>query len=175
VGHIPVAKPSPIPGWSFPRRGLALALLLAGLIAVMGVILVTAYPTGTRIDDGPHWETVTSDPPTNQPVRVITADYKLWVVHLGTGEVLALSSHDPGRGCEIQWRPDFNFDGHKGWFRESCLGTTYALNGVKIFGPSPRGMDRYEARVYGGDVQIFFGPKTLKKAPAGTEAYVPHK
>lgn len=113
---------------------------------------------------------------TNVPVRVIRGDAKMWVVRLGTGEVLALSSRDAHpNGCMINWRSDFEFDNHRGWFRELCLGSTYALNGVKIFGPSPRGMNRWPARVYGNDVQVYLGPKTLITAPVGLEPYVPRR
>lgn len=87
---------------------------------------------------------------------------RLWIVKLDSGEVLALSARDPHpHGCNVAWRPDLETAGHTGWFRELCLGSTYSLNGVKALGPSPRGMDRYETRVYCDDAQIYLGPKTL--------------
>lgn len=162
MGRIPVANPSPIPGWTFPRRGLAIAFVLAGMVVFAAVALVTAYPTGPKIDSGPRWESIASadDLQIEEPLRVFAA--RLWLVKLKSGEVVALSYKDPYRGCSIPWRADFTFGGHEGWFRDPCYGSTYDIEGKKAFGPSPRNMDRFTVRVYGNDVQVMMaGGKPL--------------
>lgn len=97
--HVPVAKPSPIPRWSFPRRGLAIAFVLVGFVALVAVVGMTAYPVGSKIDDGPHWETIAraDQLEAGQPYRL--AAHRLWLVKLQSGEVLALSSKDPRNGA----------------------------------------------------------------------------
>jgi nitrite reductase/ring-hydroxylating ferredoxin subunit len=127
------------------------------MVAFGAVALATAYPTGPKIDSGPRWESFVSadELQVGQPLRIAAA--RLWLVKLKSGEVLALSSKDPYRGCSLPWRSDFEFDGHKGWFRDSCYGSTYDIDGKKMFGPSPRNMDRFTVRVYGGDVQVMMG------------------
>ena len=72
------------------------------------------------------------------------------VVRLDSGEVLALSAHDPHLGCTVPYRPSFNFDGREGWFRNPCHGETYDLAGYRVFGPTPRGLDRFHVEVIDG-------------------------
>lgn len=153
MGHIPVAKPSRIPRWSFPRRGLSVAFVLAGFVALIAVVATTAYPTGSKIDDGPRWESVASasDLQVGQPMRAA----RLWLVKLESGEVIALSHTSQHLGCIIGWRPDFKFEGRTGFFRDLCQGSTFEITGARVYGPAPRDMFRYETRVYGDDVQIY--------------------
>jgi Rieske Fe-S protein len=157
VGHIPVAKPSPIPRWSFPRRGLVIALVLAALVALVAVTFVTAYPTGSKIDNGPVWNPVatTDQLQAGEPVHVL--NLRLWIVKLESGEVLALSSIDPRNGCAIPWRPEFTFDGRQGWFRDPCHSSTYDLDGARVFGPSAHDMHRYDARVTRDKIEVRTG------------------
>jgi hypothetical protein len=61
VGDIAVAKPSPIPRTlRFPRRGSAIALVLAGFVALVVAAAIAAYPTGSNVDQitVPQWVTV---------------------------------------------------------------------------------------------------------------------
>jgi hypothetical protein len=93
------------------------------------------------------------------------------LVKLNTGEIVALSRKDP-RGCTLPWRPDFKFDNAKGWFRDPCLGSTYDLNGHKVYGPSPRGLDQYPVEVKNGNVQVLVGPGALiESAPGEAKPY----
>ena len=47
---------------------------------------------------------------------------------LDSDEVLALSRRDPHiRHCSIPWRPQFQFQGTTGWFRDPCGGSTYDM------------------------------------------------
>jgi len=64
------------------------------------------------------------------------------------GGVLALWRKCPHLGCTIPWRPDFQFQGRKGWFRCPCHGSTYTKEGgVIVFGPAPRPMDVFPVEV----------------------------
>ncbi len=65
------------------------------------------------------------------------------VVRLEDGEIRALSSKDPHLGCAVPWRPDFERDGETGFFRNPCHGETYDMAGNRVFGPSPRDLDRF--------------------------------
>ncbi|MSP22220.1 MAG: hypothetical protein EXR66_04280 [Dehalococcoidia bacterium] len=39
-------------------------------------------------------------------------------------------------------------------FRTPCLGSTFLLDGTRIFGPAPRGLDRFPTRIEGDTVNI---------------------
>ncbi len=150
MGHIPVAKPSPIQrGWPSPKRGLTLALVLLGAFSVGGVMLATAWPTEPRPPDVFVVRGVApSDLEVGQPVRPEGA--RFWLVKTPDYEITALASRDPRNGCSLPWRLDFTFDGKAGWFRDPCHGSTYDAYGHKVFGPSSRDMDHYEVAITGG-------------------------
>lgn len=76
------------------------------------------------------------------------------VVRLDDGGVRALYAKDPHLGCWVPWRPDFEFEGRRGWFRNPCHGETYDITGRRIPGPSPRDLDRFPVRVEGGRVIV---------------------
>jgi nitrite reductase/ring-hydroxylating ferredoxin subunit len=179
VGDIPVAKPSPIPRTlRFPRRGLAIALVLAGFVGLVVVAALAAYPTGSNVDQitVPQWVTVAraNDLQPDQPVGIFAQ--KIWLVKLDSGEVLALSYKSPFRGCTVPWRPDFVFHGIKGWFRDPCQSATFDLTGACFAAPCPRGMDRYPVQVVGGKVQVKVGTGALISGPPvnfGAKPYVP--
>jgi len=142
---------------------MAIALVLAGFVALVAVVAIAAYPTGTKVDQltGVQWVTVAraDDLQPNQPVRIF--DQRVWIVKQPSGEILALYSTSPSvERCVIPWRPDFLFRNQKGWFRSPCHGDTYDLSGTCVH-DCPRDMDRYEARVSGGRVQILVGDHTL--------------
>ena len=168
MGHVPVAKPSPIPRWSFPRRGIAVALVLAGMAMLAAVVFATAYPSnpapvGTYSST---WQNAmrANDLQTDEPVHIFSL--KAWLVKLQSGEILALSHKDPRLGCTVPWRPDFTFMGMKGWFRNPCHSQTYDLTGACFDGPCIRGLDRYETRIVNGDIEVHVGPGTLILGPA---------
>jgi cytochrome b6-f complex iron-sulfur subunit len=90
--------------------------------------------------------------PGADPVKIFEG--KFWLVNLkpeegGHGSVpgspkgglVALYQKCPHLGCSVPWRPDFDFEGSKGWFRCPCHGSTYSEGGLKVFGPAPRSMD----------------------------------
>lgn len=76
------------------------------------------------------------------------------VVRLVDGEFLALYPFDPHRGCPVAWRPDFEWEGRTGWFRNPCHGEIYFIDGTRAFGPSPRDLDRFPVAVVDGRVIV---------------------
>ena len=80
---------------------------------------------------------------------------RFWLVRQADDSFVAFSARNPYLGCTVPWRSDFHIqdprDGvaRAGWFRDPCHGSTYYLDGVKIFGPSPRDLGRYPVEVSG--------------------------
>lgn len=83
------------------------------------------------------------------------------VVRLQSGEFLALSARDSHSQCWVPWRPEFEFDGHEGWFRDPCHGSTYEGTGMRVFGPAPRDLDRYPVEVRDGHVYVTLSDDVL--------------
>lgn len=136
-----------------PRRGLRIAVLLFAALMLMIVAIAFAWPTGSNVDNA-SWFTAgdASDFAVNVPVRF--PEHRFWLVRLESGQFLALWQRSPYRGCTVPWRPDFEFMGKKGWFRDPCHSATFAIDGTLVFGPSPRGMDRFPVRVDDGIVRV---------------------
>ena len=65
-----------------------------------------------------------------------------------------LLDKDPHLGCAVPYRPDFVWDGRPGWFRNPCHGETFDMAGQRVFGPSPRGLDRIAIEVRDGAVYV---------------------
>jgi cytochrome b6-f complex iron-sulfur subunit len=58
----------------------------------------------------------------------------------------------------VPWRPEFDFEGVKGWFRCPCHGSTYTKAWVRVFGPAPRPMDTFEVKVNAdGSIEVNTG------------------
>lgn len=76
------------------------------------------------------------------------------LVRLDDGQFRALYATDPLRGCMVPWRPDFEFEGQQGWFRNPCHGATYDIAGRRVFGPGPRDLDRFPVEVRDGRVLV---------------------
>ncbi len=69
--------------------------------------------------------------------------------------VLALWWKCPHLGCTVPWRPEFDFEGVRGWFRCPCHGSTYTKAGIRVFGPAPRPMDTFDLAVNGdGSIDV---------------------
>jgi cytochrome b6-f complex iron-sulfur subunit len=101
--------------------------------------------------------------PGADPVKI--AEAKAYVVNLKPGEgvpekfvtpeiqpsqaggILVLYQKCPHLGCAVPWRPEFEFEGVKSWFRCPCHGSTYTKAGIRVFGPAPRPMDYMEVKV----------------------------
>ena len=158
----PVAKPVPKRNVITRRMVLlggfwtAVGLLIVGLV---GAPLDFMWLRKTGGFGGPI--TVTPDripQPGGDPVIVREGRFYLLNLEAGTvstgqetpGGALALWRKCPHLGCTIPWRPDFEFQGVKGWFRCPCHGSTYTKDGgIIVFGPAPRPMDVFPLEVTG--------------------------
>jgi hypothetical protein len=152
VGSIPVANPAPQRRIRFSRRGATILLALLASAAVIAVLVAFSLP---KNPSQPQYEWLSlasvDDLPINEPVAF--KEHRLYLVRFETDEVIALSRQDP-KGCTIPWRPDFVFQGKKGWFRDPCYSSTYSFAGDIAFGPSPRSMDRYPLAIVDGEVVV---------------------
>ena len=72
----------------------------------------------------------------------------VWLVKRGAG-VLALSAVCPHLGCSINATPD-------GAFACPCHTSTFAPDGAKVGGPTPRGMDPMATKIEDGFVAVDF-------------------
>lgn len=80
----------------------------------------------------------------------------------GGAGLIALWHKCPHLGCTVPWRPEFAFEGDKGWFRCPCHGSTYTKSGVRVFGPAPRSMDTMQIDVDGsGNIIVQTGKRVL--------------
>ena len=151
MGSIPVANPASVQRPHISRRGLFVLALPLGLLTLIVTIVAFAWP---RSAPAPKWldagsaEALTI----NEPVR--NQEGRFWLVKLESGEIIALSQRSTHLGCTVPWRPDFEFQGRKGWFRDPCSGTTWDVDGRIMFGPAPRSMDRYRVDVRGDRVFV---------------------
>lgn len=155
MGSIPVANPAPRQRPHFSRNGVLLIALPLALIALIVMVVAFAWPTGPKSQPARWVDAGTVDALTvNEPARNVEG--RFWLVKLQTGEIVALSQRNPHplRPCTIPWRPDFEFAGRKGWFRDPCLGSTFDIDGKIMFGPAPRSMDRYRVDIRDGEVFV---------------------
>jgi len=160
VVDTPIAKP-------VPKRGVITRriFILGGFWSAVGLLLVGIL--GAPLDfmwirkvrgfGGPIAVTPDRIPaPGADPLRIIEG--KFWLLNLepGTtttgaetqGGVLALWQKCPHLGCTVPYRPAFEFEGRRGWFRCPCHNSTYTKEGgVLVFGPAPRSMDVFPVEV----------------------------
>ena len=81
-------------------------------------------------------------------------DERFWLVRLPSGAFAALENKGDASRCAIEWRPDQEFMGLKGWFVDTCDGTHYDLTGAcfeKMFCYGPA---RSPVRVSDGVVTV---------------------
>lgn len=167
---IPVANPSLPRRLGLPRRGLRIAVVVATLVFALIVAISFAWPTGSKVDQVGWFNAGSaSEFAINQPVRF--PEHRFWLVRLESGEFIALWQKSPHRGCIVPWLPDFEFMGKKGWFRDPCYNSTWDVTGTLVFGPSPRGLDRFPVLVEDGTVRV--NVKTVIQDPAGQHRHRP--
>lgn len=87
------------------------------------------------------------------------------VVQVTPGEFLALYAKDPHLGCMVPWLPEYEVAGETGWFLNPCHGERYNIRGERVFGPAPRGLDRFSVTLRGELVVVDLsdlqeGPRT---------------
>jgi nitrite reductase/ring-hydroxylating ferredoxin subunit len=153
MGSLPVANPAPLRRPQLKRRLLVFVVLPLALASVSAIVLSFAWPQQATAPH-PDWQRLADarELSVGEPVHV--AEHGIWLVKQDSGEVLALWERDPHLGCAVPWRPEFEFQGTKGWFRNPCHAETYDLQGVCHFGPCPRGLDRFPAAVVDGEVWV---------------------
>jgi Rieske Fe-S protein len=82
------------------------------------------------------------------------------LLRLETGEFVAVHARDPHSDCWTVWDPGANPPGVEatdrtyGWFRDPCHGAVYNIEGARVFGPAPHGLDRHPAEVRDGRLYI---------------------
>jgi hypothetical protein len=70
---------------------------------------------------------------------------RLQIVRLDDGEVRVFEAESTYLGCTVPWRPEFQWNGEYGLFRDPCHGGTWMLDGTAVTGRAPRDLDQYEA------------------------------
>lgn len=157
------------------RRGFILGSFWTGLgvmlLGSVGIFLDFFYPRGVKGFGGVVPAGKLADfPPGGDPKANPIGQF--WLVNLdpeedrpggsgGGSGLLALWRKCPHLGCSVPWRPGFNFDDDRGWFRCPCHGSTYTKAGVRVFGPAPRPMDTMKIEVDdAGNITVLTGQVT---------------
>jgi Rieske Fe-S protein len=60
-----------------------------------------------------------------------------------------------------------------GWFRDLCHGSTYLMDGERVFGPAPRDLDRYPVSIVGSRVVVSTGVYVCGYAPPNAACVTP--
>ncbi len=141
-----------------------IVLLVAAGAALAALLVTFAWPRDlseqTRFDVG-----VAEDFTIGSVTTIDEGHFHL--VRLSDETFLALSWADPHSHCTVTWRPDFAFGNSAGWFRDPCHGSTYRLDGTRVFGPSSRGLDRYPVEIISGNVTVDTSRYVCGFAPRG--------
>ncbi len=153
-------------------RGSFLGGLGLALLGSVGFLLDFLYPRNVRGFGGPVPAGKVADYKKGADPKHFL-DGQFWVVNLDAEEsrtggsgggagLVALWHKCPHLGCTVPWRPEFTYEGDKGWFRCPCHGSTYTKSGIRIYGPAPRSMDTMKIDVDGsGNVIVQTGQRTL--------------
>jgi cytochrome b6-f complex iron-sulfur subunit len=133
-------------------------MFLVILLAMSVVVLILALSIATPRGQSPTYVDLGSTENFEVGVPLRSEEFtRAWIVKLESGEFIALSSRSTHLGCTVPWRPDFTFQGEKGWFRDPCSGTTWSITGDRVFGPAPRDLDQYVVESDSGAVRVFTG------------------
>lgn len=139
-----------------PGVGRGRALLLVVLVGG-GALLVGAIASGFEAGDSSeavagHIDNFPPGSVTLLRVESGPGSTDLYITRPLGGELLALSraafaGGPPGAACATVWRPDEEFEGTSGLFREPCRGARYDIEGRMLSGPAARDIDRYRVEV----------------------------
>ena len=148
--------------------------LFASALALAAIAIMFAWPSGEP-DNGVFDLGAVDDFSVRSVTTVEEGEFHL--VRLDDGTFVALSWVDSHLGCTVPWRerfvwPDETGTPRQGWFR-GCHGETYDITGHRVFGPSPRGLDRYPVTVMGGRVTVDTGRYLCGYAPPGADCVQP--
>jgi cytochrome b6-f complex iron-sulfur subunit len=152
--------------WLTPQDRLKVFVSIAALMAMLvigatSLAFVASFSWPTRDAGSPTAQVYAGrvdEFEVGQPVEF--RDGKFWLVKQEDGSFIALFWRDPHLGCTVPWRPDFRFtdprtgESKEGWFRDPCYGATYDVNGVRVFGPSPRNLDQFPVEIVGDQVYV---------------------
>ncbi len=178
------AHAQPLTRSHYLRRALFGLMLLLVLGGALAGVLSFATPAETRVFGLGAIDRFAPDTVTTYAVRegrLLELTYPLrdrepgvvfHVVRLPDGELLALSAKDPHLGCTVAVSPA-GFPQPKGFegsgiarFHTPCHGERYDLAGRRVFGPSPRDLDRYAVSISDrGIVSVDLGALTLGASP----------
>lgn len=157
--------------WLFvPVPGAVLvgaAGVAAVTVAVLAVVLLIA-----REDDNGELVAIPADVGFEDGVYCVPEQYFCVVEPLDGGDLIALSTLTAHpvfreRGCQVRWRRatdenhlwQFVPIGDVGAFREPCGGATFFRDGMKVFGPSERSLDRHPV-ITGDDGVLYVDTST---------------
>ena len=128
------------------RQEVAIYAFTTALLLLLVTAIGLAFQYTLPAPNGVQLGSLADFPPSATPYRIARQHPIVYVVNAGE-ELQILASQDPHRwGCRILWdRSNHRFD-------DPCLGSKYALDGIYILGPSPRGMDHYAYRIINGNV-----------------------
>lgn len=153
-------------------RLLLVSLLALGVASIAGA-LIFAWPHVRSAKT--HFDLGSVDGYDIGSVTQVPAG-RFYLVRLGQDEFVAISWRTPGtyRQCTIPWRPTFLWPDPEnggalraGWFRDPCSGSTFDKDGTRVFGPSPRGLDRYVVSIVGGQIAVDTSRYVCGYAPPG--------
>lgn len=133
-------------------RAVRLGAFAVALLVLAGLALFsTASMLWPRVEDRSDVD-VPYDPegPVAQPFRAF--DLEGWLVRQSDGRVRAFSAVSPHLRCRVivvmpgdrryqfgQWEEQHR----AGFFFDVCYNSTWTLDGLRTFGPAPRGLDEF--------------------------------
>jgi Rieske Fe-S protein len=148
----------------FLRFATKLLLTVIGLLLLIPAVIYLGFPLRRRQGEGEAFQNLgpLSDLPANEwQLLSIEVESKsgwekstsrrgLWVRRQPQGEpaVTVLSSICPHLGCPTNWHPD------QAQFLCPCHKGTFNADGRPVGGPPPRGLDRLEWEVRGGQLWV---------------------
>ena len=149
--------------------------LLASVLALAAIAIIFAWPS-REPGNGVFDLGSVNDFSVGSVTTVEEGEFHL--VRLDDGTFIALSWVDSHLGCTVPWRenfvwPDATGTPRPGWFRNGCHGETYDITGRRVFGPSPRGLDRYPVSVVSGRVTVDTNRYVCGYAPPGADCVQP--
>ncbi len=173
MNRLPVAQPSPIRRFRLPRAAgamLALTLVLGGALALAAAFV---WPGG-----GPSPVMTAGEVRQFEKGSVTHFEKQdFFLVRLDGGTFLALSDKSSHLREPLEWRPDFEFVGQKGWFVFIGHWEIFAKDGTRVAGPAPRDMDRFPVLIQGEKVKVATGRLICGPGlvPAGADCQLTEK
>jgi len=116
----------------------------------------TKGPKWTEVGDAREFESIAA--PVTKTVALIQRDgwrevvsnQSVFVTRSAAGQLQVLSPICPHLGCSVSWHENQNK------FVCPCHGGQFGADGSRISGPPPRGLDKLEAQVKDGKLEVQF-------------------